>query len=176
MASREQLYYDYVSELKMYNPNLILMSNDQIFKNYKEVSAFTDLEWIDIYDGFECVGFILLTNGSNCPVNYDWFIMECYIDEKHRRHHLMRHSLDQVMRIHHGKIGLFILSQNLVASNFWKDYTSRTSIWPHFELKRIPITKTSVPSSVDCYEIAFEVTDKHNRSQNNRVQTISSFE
>ena len=27
----------------------------------------------------------MLTNGSHCPINYDWFVMECYIDAKHRR-------------------------------------------------------------------------------------------
>ena len=49
MASREQLYCDYITELKMYNPNLMFMDNTRIFKNFKEVSAFSDLEWIDIY-------------------------------------------------------------------------------------------------------------------------------
>lgn len=176
MASREQLYCDYITELKMYNPNLMFMDNTRIFKNFKEVSAFSDLEWIDIYDGVECVGFILLTNGSHCPINYDWFVMECYIDAKHRRNHLMRHAMDQMVQTHQGKIGLFVLCQNLVAGSFWNNYTSRTTIWPHLQLTKIPVMKTSVPSSIDCYELAFEISDKNDCSQNKRAQTIPAYE
>lgn len=174
MASREQLYRDYVTELKMYNPNLIFVDNDQIFKNYQEVSAFPDLEWIDVYSGVECVGFILLTHGSHCPVNYDWFIMECYIDSDHRREHLMTDALNQLFSSHQGTFGLFVLSSNLTASEFWKKQLLRTNISPQLQLKRIPVTKTSVPSSVDCYELAFEVIKK-NSSQNDRAQTVNTI-
>lgn len=160
MASREQLYRDYITELKLYNPNLIFLDNDQMFKNYREVSSFSDLEWIDIYDGIECVGFVLLTNGSHCPENYDWFVMECYIDPGHRRKHLMQQALDQIMQTHHGTFGLFNLCQNLVAGTFWTNYLSKSTKGKRFELKRIPIEKPSIPSSIDCYEIAFAVSEE----------------
>lgn len=176
MSSREQLYYDYVTELKIYNPNLIFVDNDQIFKNYKEVAAFTDLEWIDIYAGMECVGFILLANGPHCPVNYDWFIMECYIAPEFRRRNLMTDALNKLFSSHHGTFGLFILSANIVASIFWNKQLSRTAISPNLQLKRIPVDKTSVPSSVNCYELAFEIVAENSGSRNNRAQTIPSFD
>ena len=53
MASREQLNCDYITELKMYNPNLMFMDNTRIFKKFKEVIAFSDLDSIDIQEGVE---------------------------------------------------------------------------------------------------------------------------
>ena len=159
MASREQLYRDYISELKIYNPNLIFMDNDQIFKNYAEVSSFSDLEWIDIYHGVECVGFVLLTNGSHCPPGYDWFVMECFVEEKYRKQHLMTQALDKIIEAHHGSFGLFILSRNVVAASFWKNYLDRERTKENTKIEQIPVTENSIPSGIDCYELAFLVSE-----------------
>ena len=48
----------------------------------------------------------------------------------------MRHAMDQMVQTHQGKIGLFILCQNLVASAFWKNYTSRTTILATFTVNK----------------------------------------
>lgn len=165
MAGREQLYHDYVNELKMFNPNLIFVDAASIFKQYKEVSQFPDLTWIDIYDGVENVGFILLTNGSHCPVTYDWFIMECYIDQAHRRKGLMTQAMKNVIRKYDGTFGMFILAANKQASEFWDHFMKSESkpkhtLYPNQDMcyvEAIPITENSVPTGTACYERAFVV-------------------
>lgn len=160
MASRQELYHNYLNELKMFNPNLILLKAEDIFKNYKEVSQFRDLEWIDIYHGVEIVGFILLTNGPHCPVAYDWFVMECYVDPKYRRKHLMKNAMQKVIQSHPGTFGMFILSKNKVAADFWNNFIQRKepkSVDSYCYAQSLEVARNSVPSGIDCFERAFQV-------------------
>ena len=170
MATREKLYKDYMNELKMFNPNLIFLDVNDIFKSYKEVSNFNDIEWIDIYDGIECVGFIILANGIHCPPAYDWFIMECYIDSDHRRKGIMTNAVENMIQKHHGLFGMFILSRNEVAARFWDKFVQNRTIGD-VKIEPKQVVFNSVPCNVDCYEKLFMVSSKELKES-----TIPSFE
>ncbi len=118
--TRERLYRAYIEELKFFNPELKNKSTKEILANYKEVSAFKDLFWFDLYDGPEVVGFILVVNGEHCTADADYLIMETYVHPNYRGRGICFKAVEQLFKDNLGNCGLFILNTNKDAHKFWK--------------------------------------------------------
>ncbi len=123
--SRESLYSSYINEIKFFNPNIRNIDADQIIKNYKEVSCFSDLFWFDLYYGPEVVGFILVTNGVHCPQCADYHIMEMYLKPQYRGKGIASKALDKLFSNNPGKVMFFTLETNVDANKFWGAYYSK---------------------------------------------------
>ena len=117
--TRDRLWKSYIEELKFYNPTLLSQTAEDMLASYENVSHFSDLTWIDLYDGPEVVGFILIVSGSHCPEDADYFIMEAYIQGTHRGKGIVYKAIDSIFKENPGKVGLYILNSNLVAFKFW---------------------------------------------------------
>ena len=76
---REKLYHDYIRELGNYNPEFLFYSNEELKKNYEEISNWYDITWFDVYYGAKIVGFIIIATGDHCPVDYDYYIAETFV-------------------------------------------------------------------------------------------------
>ena len=117
--TRERLYQAYINELKFYNPILKTQSKSDIIAGYKQVSAFSDLTWFDLYDGPEIVGFLLVVTGAHCTVDADYFIMELYVHPNHRGKGIATRAVSQLIKENPGNVGLYILNLNIDAHKFW---------------------------------------------------------
>ena len=122
MSSRKELYHNYIKELGKYNPDFLFKTSDEIADNFRKINDWYDLSWFDIYDGIECVGFIIVTNGDHCPVEYDYYISEVYIDPAHRGKGLMTRTLERLVKTNLGIWGLYIIANNEPAIKFWNDF------------------------------------------------------
>ncbi len=147
--TRQDLYKLYLFELSLYSPSIREMSEVDIVNNYNNVCNFSDLEWIDIYNGFEKVGFILITTGSHCPAAYDYHIMETFILPKSRKKGLVKNTLLGFIKNHPGSYGLFILNRNVTAIGFWKRFLRNKEVE-----KIAPQSGLDIPSQ--CFELAFK--------------------
>ena len=146
--TRERLYELYIAELATYSEGLKQLSRKDIRLQYETVSNLSDLDWVDIYDGVEVVGFVLITNGSHCPVNYDYHIMETYILPGKRKKGLVHRTILDYIGKHPGTYGLFILNLNIKAVAFWKRFLENKAI------EKLDITKNpNVPQL--CFEVGF---------------------
>lgn len=117
--TRERLYCAYIEELKFFNPVLQNKTVENEIADYNTVSNFDDLTWIDIYDGPEKVGFVLVATGEHCPVDADYLIMETYVHPNHRSKGLCFKTIEKLFTDNPGNCGLFILNSNVEAHKFW---------------------------------------------------------
>ena len=147
--TREELYKLYLFELSLYSETVRSLSEDDILKQYAGVSSFNDLEWVDIYDGVERVGFILITTYEHCPAAYDYHIMETFILPKSRKKGLVKNTLLGFIKNHPGSYGLFILNRNVTAIGFWKRFLRNKEVE-----KIVPQSGLDIPSQ--CFELAFK--------------------
>jgi predicted acetyltransferase len=117
--TRERLYRSYIEELKFFNPMLQTKSVEDAIADYNAVSQFEDLTWIDLYDGIENVGFILVVTGEHCTADADYMIMETYVHPEHRGKGIAFAGVENLFKNNPGNCGLFILNTNIEAHKFW---------------------------------------------------------
>lgn len=122
--TRERLYKAYIEELMFFNPMLRGKTESDVLADFNEVSQFSDLTWIDLYDGIEVVGFLLIATGKHCPKEADYLIMEAYTHPNHRGKGIMQKAVQTLFQNNPGKCGLFILQYNASALKFW-DYIKK---------------------------------------------------
>lgn len=162
--TRKQLYIEYIKELGQYNLDLVtaplLADHSKGHKmdldaalgtQYEDVSTWYDLNWFDIYDGIELVGFILVTTGDHCPPDVDYYISECYVDPKHRNKGIMTKYLKTLFSNNKGVYGLYVLSANKPAKEFWRKK------YKEFNVTKLPVRKDSMAWKYNCIEDKFSV-------------------
>ena len=146
--TRDKLYELYIRELSLYSEALRGYTNEDIARQYETVSHFDDLTWIDIYDGLEKVGFILITDFDHCPPNYGYYVMETYIHPKYRKKGLVTKTLLAFIENHPSSYGLHILKGNIDAISFW------TKFFKHKEVKQIE-ARSGMDIPAQCIETGF---------------------
>lgn len=117
--TREHLYKAYIEELKFFNPLLRNRTEASILADYDTVSKFKDVIWIDLFNGPETVGFILIATGEHCTIDADYLIMETYVHPKYRSKGVCYKMINRIFKKNPGKYGMFILNSNIEAHKFW---------------------------------------------------------
>ncbi len=120
IQKRIELYIAYVGHLGRYYPYLTTLSLKD-----KETDAMLYMneegtEWIDIKDGEEYVGFLIVSyNKENCHPDANFEICELYVNPEYRRKGLAAKTVKEYVYKHPGIYSLDILVGNNTASRFW---------------------------------------------------------
>lgn len=65
-------------------------------------------------------GFFIIGKNDNCHPDFDYYIIDTYLDPKYRRQHIMQNAINNFIKNHKGSYMLFILNNNDPAHMFWK--------------------------------------------------------
>jgi len=126
--TRERLYDAYINEVAFFNPELRVAEERGLLLKAKDIESFTDTKWIDIYYGPEIVGFMIVANGSHCPIDADYLVMELFVHADYRRKHLAFDTVKGYFNKHHGRAGLYLISKNAHALMFWEDVKKKLNL------------------------------------------------
>ena len=100
--------------------------NEGPFNDLTDMEAFCSAysadctDWIDIVDGGETVGFLVMGYGANCHPEAKFYIEEAFVMPGYRHRCLMGNTLRKYMQTHEGTYCYYVLKKNKNALNFWK--------------------------------------------------------
>ena len=118
---RQQLFIQYLHELKQYLPDQECSEQDEV-DYFHALRTHPNLIWVDVYKETELIGFVVIDGATNCA---DWHIVETFIAPEYRRQHYMSNVLQTFMATHPGTYSLYILNQNQVAKHFWTNFFAK---------------------------------------------------
>lgn len=111
-----ELFAAYLRELRKIRKEQILFT--EIFAIYEELQTGLETglcEWIDI----DNVGFVVIGKKEICPLEYDYYIIDTYIEPSSRRKGITSKIIRDYMCQHKGKYYLEVINDNKTALEFW---------------------------------------------------------
>ena len=145
---RKILYQEYINEL--YNiEELELLNDDKLENLFYNLSNNPYMKWIDIYPDShinnvsiyaEPIGFLIIGQYPECHPDADYYIVDTYVKQEHRRQHIMSEVVLDYIKTYGGKYCLFIASRNNIAKSFWTSIFDKANYKP-ISLSSEPISK-----------------------------------
>ena len=99
-------------------------SRKSVYGWYKDILSY-DLFLANVFVGGNQAGFVFIACGDNCPMPFDYYVMDCYILPEHRHHGIMYSVLTDFVGSHPGGYCLFIIDSNAPAKRFWEKVFGR---------------------------------------------------
>ncbi len=130
MNQRYQLLSDYLDELWEIK-GLAPQTKKEKQNLFNAILGNNETQWIDIKEGAELVGFLIVATQPNCHPDADFYIEEAYVKPAHRRKHIMFNMVKDFINHHHGTYCLFILNKNAIAKQFWNTVFKQLGYQPH---------------------------------------------
>lgn len=131
MDIRYQMLCNYLDELWAIK-GLPPQTEIEKFKFFAEITGSDCTQWVDICDGNNLIGFLIVGTAPNCHPDADYYVEEAYVKPDYRRKGHMLHAFSEFERKHKGIYCLFVLNKNEGAKNFWKTTFAKLGYLPYF--------------------------------------------